>query len=123
MRADLGPAAVAALRRAGGRAPAAAGSAPGRVVIVGEHAGETGGLALPFAIDRATHLPWGAGLGSAAALEVATLVAAARRFTGASSGLMDPVAVIVAESGEALRLDCRLLDARLPVPRLLAAHP
>ncbi len=207
MTDGLRPAALTALRRAGGRAPAAVGSAPGRVVIVGEGADDTGGLALPFTVDRtvmvaigaarrgwtvagpeagavvavarlapvggpatrwaahvlavlqglrdrglavppchvgvATDLPPGVGLGTAAALEVATLLAAlrwlgaqlpaleaarlcqgaARRCTGSGAGLVDRVAVVAGDTGEALRLDGRLLAARPVLPLLVAATP
>jgi len=58
-RARAGPLAVNAEGRAGrafarafGAAPAVLGLAPGRVNLVGEHTDYSGGLVLPFAIDR-----------------------------------------------------------------------
>src|SRR5207245_407567 len=91
------------------------------------------GFTLPlFRAAFAGNVPQGAGLSSSAAIEAATALAldalfglgiprrslaalcqrAENAFVGVASGIMDQYASLLAESGSALLIDCRSLEAK-----------
>src|SRR5205823_2773407 len=130
MARALEPRAAALLDGLTGSGPAVLARAPGRVNLIGEHTDYNGLPVLPIAIDRDVLVAARrrdddrVGLAHLALAgvelprpELAELFARAERYVGTLGGGMDQATALLAQAGQALRIDFFPLRARpVPVP-------